>query len=186
MLESTGLQCYACRAQQGKRMFTRPARPFDLPKLADMWYERSLLAASASQLVLPADARTRWIAARSSLTRDAHPATEWLGVLVQRDPGCAADDEARGTLAGYVHVRIETTPAGWLPERYGLIDDLGVDLHQYHGGAARLLVQAARAWLHERAITLLCADVPHTSATEQAFWRSLTRSEWMDRLWLKL
>jgi len=149
----------------------RPAQPSDLPALARLWYEKTVLQQQAdSRLRFAPDAEAHWQAVAAGWLNDDHTV-----LLVALD----------GTeLAGYAVVRIESGAPGLLPERVGVLLDMALDTHRYRGGVGRGLVSAAHAWLRHRGIDQLTVAVSRRSAVEQAFWRSLGAREWMDYLWM--
>lgn len=151
----------------------RPADPADLPMLARMWYEKTVLQQQADpRLRFAPDAEARWQSAAAGWLRDADTA-----VLV-------ADDG--GQPAGYTIVRVQPGTPGLLPDCVGVLVDMALDTHRYRGGVGRELVAAARAWLAARGATQMTIVVSQRSAVEQAFWRSLGAREWMDCLWMTL
>jgi ribosomal protein S18 acetylase RimI-like enzyme len=147
---------------------TRPATPADLPVLVEFWHERALL----QQARLAADARERWMKAASI----------WLQ---NPDVGMFVGLNDDGHPLGYIVGQIQPSSPGVLPERQGLISEIAVDAHHYHQGAARLLVDAVRAWFQSRQIEHFLVTVSQRSAVEQAFWRGLGAVKWMEILWIK-
>ena len=107
-------------------------------------------------------------------------AAEWLG-----DARCGFfSAENEGGLVGYI--------AGWLlpmpgvtPGQIGLVTEIALDAHGYHGGAGRELVGALRRWFEGKGAGQMAVASPHYDAVAQAFWRSLGAVEWMDVLWIK-
>lgn len=149
----------------------RPAAVDDLPTLAAYWHEKWTLLSQADRRVrLAPDARAAWIAAAQTGLNESHR------VLL------VAEDDER--VIGYVVGRIELQP-GLLPERLGVLTDIALDMHGYHAGAARALVEGLRAWFAARGVTQMMVWTPRRQPVEQAFWRALGAAEWMDGLWLK-
>src|SRR5688572_16980885 len=118
---------------------TRSATLKDVPLLASLWYEKTVLQQQADpRLRLAPDALERWSQAAQS----------WLN-----EPSRAvfvADTEEAPV--GYVVVTIEPGAPGVLPERIGAILDLAIDAHGYHGGVGRALVDAAQDWLRGQGV----------------------------------
>lgn len=90
------------------------------------------------------------------------------------DPQCRVlvgerDHQVVGYTVGYVR----QSPIGVLPAATGLISELTLDAHKYHGGLGRQLYAELRAWLLEQQIQHILVRVPRYHAVEQAFWRSL-------------
>jgi GNAT superfamily N-acetyltransferase len=141
----------------------------DLPALAKLWYEK--LVMQTERRISPApDARESWAAA----------AQTWLN-----DPRCGLfaaerDDDLIGYIAGW------TQPMpGLVPERIGLITEIAIDAHRYHGGVGRALFEALRAWFKTQGIEQIAIWTPCYDAVAQAFWRSLGAAEWVDVLWIR-
>lgn len=68
-------------------------------------------------------------------------------------------------------------------EDVGLITDIALDAHAYHGGVARALVDAAARWFTTQPITQIVARVPRYHPVEQAFWRASGAKEWTEARW---
>lgn len=151
----------------------RPAHAADLPSLARMWYEKTVLQQQANpRLRFAPDAERRWQQAAAAWLNDAD-----MAVLV------AMDDDAP---VGYTVVRAQAGAPGLLPDCVGVVVDMALDTHRYRGGVGRRLVDAAREWLQSRGAAHMTVAVSQRSAVEQAFWRSLGAQEWMDCLWMTL
>ncbi len=151
----------------------RSAQSADIPKMTRLWYDKTVLQQQYDRrFALPPDGPARWMQA----------AARWL-----QDPDTAifVADQSE-SLIGYIVVRVQAGPPGLVPERIGVVTDLAIDAHGQHGGAGRLLVQPVREWLAAQGVSHIVAQVPHRQAVEQAFWRSLGATEWLDSLWMKL
>jgi hypothetical protein len=72
-----------------------------------------------------------------------------------------------------------------MPGQVGLITEIAIDAHGYHGGVGRKLVSALRDWFSEQGAQQTVIWTPHYDAVAQAFWRSLGAAEWVDVLWMK-
>lgn len=151
----------------------RPAQSSDIPEMARLWYDKTVLQQQFDRrFTLPPDGQARWMAG----------AAYWL-----RDADCSifvADHEE--VLIGYIVAWIQVGPPGMSPERIGVVTDLAIHAHGQHGGAGRLLLQPVREWLMAQGISHIIAHVPSRQAVEQAFWRALGATEWLDSLWMKL
>lgn len=147
----------------------RAAIETDIPALVQLWHEKTLLQADRRLQPVPG-ARDAW----------STEARSWLS-----DPRCAFFVAERdSSVIGYIVGWVQPIPAVTLP-RIGLITEIAVDTHGYHGGVGRLLVEALRAWFREQRIDQLAVWSPRFDAVGQAFWRSLGAAEWVDVLWIK-
>ena len=151
----------------------RPAAAPDIPRLFELWQElMALRQQSDSCFRLLPDAQDRWSAA----------VTAWLA-----NPECAVlvAEEDLG-LVGYVVALLQESPVGLAPLRHGLITDLAVDVHRYHGGLGRALLDAARDWFDAQGISHILVYVSHQHAVEQAFWRAVGAGPYVDLMWMKV
>ena len=150
----------------------RPATPADLTGLAELWQDKMVLLQQMDRrITLMPDGRARWQTAVAGWLSDTQHA-----IFV------AAHNKA---LVGYIIGRIEPGPPGMLPERYGLITEIALDMHSYNAGMGRSLVQVLRAWFANQGIKHAIAAVPRRYAVEQAFWRALGATERVDLMWMK-
>lgn len=144
----------------------RPPLTDDLPVWADLWYDR----VSLTRGHLPAERRAAFL---STLTG-------WLA-----DPGVFAR-------AGLIEDRLVGGIAAQPVDGIAQIRDLSLDLHRYHGGSARLLVNALREWAAATGLTGAVVAVPRGAAVEQAFWLSMgaarkaSPQRGSDRFWLTI
>ncbi len=151
----------------------RAATRTDLPALALLWHEKTILQSltPAGKHIQPApDARAAWIASTETRLDDSQFAL------------FAADND--GALIGYVAGNIFPLP-GLFPAQIGLISEIALDAHGYHGGVGRALVEALRAWFKTQGAEQVAVWTPRNDAVGQAFWRSLGAGEWVELLWLK-
>lgn len=144
----------------------------DIPTLANLWVEKMVLIAQADPRVkLAGDALTQWSSA----------ALDWLS-----DERCIVYiAEQQDSVLGFAIGWIQTAPPGTIPEHIGVITELTLDMHQYQQGLAKALVNELREWFKKREITNIVALVPHRHPMQQAFWRSLGATEWIDLMWIK-
>lgn len=146
----------------------RAATPDDLPDLAALWYENTVLQQQA-------DPRIRIAPGGEQVW--ARAAARWL------DEPTTALLVAQGTaIAGYLLARVQPGTPGLLPERMGVIAEMAIDLHGYHGGAGRHLFDGARAWFAAQDVHEVVIMVSRRHAVEQAFWRALGAKDWTDCL----
>lgn len=89
-------------------------------------------------------------------------------------------------IVGLAHGALAVREVGLLQPLIGLVHSLVLDVHGYHAGAGRMLVDALRGWFRTQGAREMRVSVPRRSAVEQAFWRALGGQDWMDELWLKL
>lgn len=69
------------------------------------------------------------------------------------------------------------------PDGIGVIAEMVLDAHFYHGGLGRILVQAIRKYFEENQVNQIFALVPRYHPVEQAFWRALGTQEWKNEAW---
>ncbi len=158
----------------------RAASVTDLPALASLWHEKMILQtvaqpAAKAQRASPApqsadDARAAWVANIETRLTDPQFAL------------FSADHD--GVLVGYVAGSLFPLP-GLSPAHVGLITEIALDAHGYHGGVGRALVEALRAWFKTQAVVQIAVWSPRNDVVGQAFWRSLGAGEWVELLWLK-
>jgi ribosomal protein S18 acetylase RimI-like enzyme len=85
--------------------------------------------------------------------------------------------EQNGEIVGYVVGWVNHSPFGILPPDTGLISELTLDAHKYHGGLGRTLFTTLCEWFSDQDIKQVIVIVPRYHAVEQAFWRALGASE---------
>lgn len=150
-------------------MKIRPANPTDPTHLVELWQERAVLLRQAdSRIARHTPPREQWLARLSDLL--AEPAAAVFVVEDGNQPPF-----------GYIIAKIEQHQPG--SPRLGVIREMALDAHSYHGGAGRALVAQARDWFGPHAVDRVVALVPRYHAVEQAFWRGLGASEWKDETW---
>ena len=94
------------------------------------------------------------------------------------------DAEREGEVIGYIVGWLQPMP-GVVPEQIGLVTEIAIDAHGYHGGVGRALVATLRDWFTGKGAAQITIWTPHYDAVSQAFWRSLGATEWVDVLWIK-
>jgi hypothetical protein len=98
--------------------------------------------------------------------------------------GFFAAERDDGTLIAYIVGWLQPM-AGLTPSSVGLITDIAIDAHGYHGGVGRRLVDTLRGWFAERDVQQMVVWASRYDAVAQAFWRSLGAADWVDVLWIK-
>ena len=158
---------------QARTSTIRAAIPADIPALAALWYEKMVIQSQMDRrfMLLP-DAQSRWSEAARMWLTDTHYAV------------LAAESDAR--VVGYAVGRIEPAPPGLLPDQLGVIQEFALDAHSYQANTGRLLLASLKEWFAARQIAQIIVHASHRYAVEQAFWRGLGATEWMDTLWMKL
>lgn len=145
----------------------RAATAADIPSLAELWYEKTVMRAQTDRRIkLAPDARALW----------SQAALAWLD-----DPNCCLLVASEAAPVGYLIAWVQDMPGA---ARQGTIHQIALDAHRYHAGAGRGLVEAARAWLTEQGAERIVVWTARRDATEQAFWRSLGATDWMEMLWM--
>lgn len=149
----------------------RAATADDLPRLADLWYDKTVLQQQTdARIVVAPDGRERWLRAAAAWLDDSQSAVRVV--------------EAGEQVVGYIAGQITANDPGLLPERVGAVMDIAIDLHGYHGGAGRQLVSALCAWFGAHGVQQMSIHVPRSSAVEQAFWRALGANAWINKFWM--
>lgn len=150
----------------------RAATSSDIPRLTELWQDKMTLQQQYDQrLRLMSDAGIQWSAALGEWLTDAAYAV----FVIERDV----------QILGYVIGKVQATTPGVLPERVGMVTDIAFDAHSTQGGLGRTLLQPLREWFAAQGVEQIVAQVPRRSAVEQAFWRALGATEWMNVMWLK-
>lgn len=148
----------------------RPAAASDLPLLAELWQEKMiLLQQSDPRFADLFPGNSAWEQAVCAWLEDARCAV----LVAERD----------GRLVGCIIVWSQIG-IPLLADQIGVVTDMILDSHAFHGGLARSLLQAARNWLHARGIRHMLACAPHLYAAEQAFWRAQGATQWIDMMWV--
>jgi len=156
-----------------KSPVVRAAISADLSTLAALWHEKMVIQSQTDRrFTLASDAQRRW----------SEAAATWL---TASDHAVFAA-EADGRLVGYIIGWVEAAPPGLLPERFGVVGELALDAHRYQANTGRLLLASLKTWFAAQQIGQIVVRAPHRYPVEQAFWRALGATEWMDVLWMKL
>ena len=172
LVQSAILNKYDSKFAMNTTILIHPASSDNLPNLSALWYEKAVILSQQNRRWQPNEQlRAHWEQQAKTLLED-----ENARVLVA---------ETNTLLMGYIVGFIRPAPSGIASTSIGVIDDLAIDVHRYHGGVARSLVAVLRQWFAEREITHIAVNVPRRDAIAQAFWRAYGVSEWMERLWIK-
>ena len=65
----------------------------------------------------------------------------------------------------------------------GVIHEIALDAHQYHGGMGRELVKYSREYFFKQGVKQIIVKVPRFHPVEQAFWLALGAKEWKNQAW---
>ncbi|MDI9637267.1 GNAT family N-acetyltransferase [Geitlerinema splendidum] len=150
----------------------RAATPDDLPQLYALWREKWSLAVQ----------KHKPEASRISGFEDWQmKASGWF-----TPSDCLYAASSGDRVVGFVHASVSPTNNETV-----IVDDLILDLHQYHPGAARQLFNALRQWCAVRDVRRLTIPAGRRMPVEIAFWRSVGAqpggsSEEMENLCLTL
>ncbi len=140
-------------------MQIRPARAADLDAAAELWCERmAMLRESASWIEFAPDAIDRWRLGAANWIEDEDIAFQ------------IADLD--GQIVGLAVVAAREGRPGLFPERIGVLLELAVDLHHPHSGLSGRLIEAAKAWLRSKGVSVLDVCAPANYPVEDAFWRA--------------
>lgn len=156
-------------------MTIRSVTANDIPLLAEYWYDQmALYSQKQAMMQLKPNADEVWQAYAQSLLHD----TEVAFIA----------NECKGELLGCIIGRITTNKIGLLPEKYGQVDDIILDLHSPHKqhNTVTELLAALKNYLFEKNIVHLIVHVPNHAPVEQAFWRGLGATHIEDTFWMNL
>lgn len=154
------------------RIAIRPATTDDLTILTQLWREHIALISQTNPRYIPSLTIQEW----------QQQMTDWLirdqcQILIACD-----EDDAVGYIIGWLQ---DTVPG--LPFRScGLITELVLDAHVYHGGAARSLVESLKEWFASHKVQHIFTYVPAYNATQQAFWRALSATDLVNIMWMPI
>jgi hypothetical protein len=107
--------------------------------------------------------------------------------------------EEGNDLQGYIVGCILFVPRSEPASRYGIVEEIVLDVHAYHGGLARLLYSTLSKWFSKSKVEQVLIRTLSGYAVEQAFWRGLGATVWKppareitawktapEHIWLKL
>jgi len=143
-------------------MLIRSALADDIDKLIHLWSERVNLLAQADKRF----ASTSYMEDVLGQQIQAYLNNQNSIIFV-----ALADDD----VGGFVVAEILNN--------YGIIHEMALDAHQYHGGMGRGLVKHSRQHFLKRNVKQIIIKVPRFHPVEQAFWLALGAKEWKDQTW---
>lgn len=156
-------------------MTVRPTTARDIPLLSEFWYDQMALRSQKQSAVrLMPDAQEQWQDYAIDLLLDE------LSIFLTA--------ESNGDILGCAIGRIENNQVGLLPQQYGLIEQLVLDLHSPHKrkNAVSELLEALKSDFRQKDISHIMIRVPTYSPVEQAFWRGLGLVHLEDTFWMDL
>ena len=154
-------------------MIIRPAENPDISLLAEFWYDQMALYSQKQNTTrLMPDALEQWQSYALAILED-----EAVYFLVIED-----NNEVLGAIIGH----IENNGAGLLPQKYGVIDYLILDLHSPHKrkNSVNNLLSALKDRVSQENISHMMVRVPKYSLVEQGFWRGLGASDLDNSFWM--
>ena len=154
----------------------RPAKPEDIPQLAEYWYDNAVLFQQMQPgVMLAPDAISQWQQAAE-------------GWLLAEDVIFLTGLTENGYIVGGIIAAICPNHPGFAPDQYARLLEIVLDIHTPHtqGGTGGILLDALRNALVDREITRLEVMAPVQIAVQQAFWRSAGAKRIHDTFWLKL
>ncbi len=156
-------------------MIIRPVQEVDIPLLAEFWYDQmALLSQKQSFIDLMPDAIEQWQNHAYAIMQD-----DMVSFLVI---------ESMHEIIGSIIGRIEDNQAGLLPQKYGVIDQLILDLHSPHKrkSAVNSLLDALKNRFRQQNISHIIVRVPIYSLAEQGFWRGLGATQLNNSFWMEI
>ncbi len=145
----------------------------DVPAMADLWHEKIVLQQQSDRRYrLAPDSKERWSAAVRQWKVDP------CYVIYVAESECA--------IVGYIIAHVQSSPPGLVPDQMGIISDLAVGVHSYKSGLGRHLLKPTLEWFGGQNIERIVVNVPHRQPVEQAFWRAIGATEWVDLMWMTL
>jgi L-amino acid N-acyltransferase YncA len=154
-------------------MTIRPAKTDDIPLLAEFWYDQmALLSQKSPAIRLAPNALQEWEAYAKKALHEAI-------ILVAEKDG--------EILGGIIGQESRNAPA-LLPERFGLIVYLLVDMHSpaYQTNTASLLVKAMQEEFRGLGLSQCRVAVAAYAPVEQGFWRGLGANLLEEGFWIRL
>jgi hypothetical protein len=156
-------------------MTIRPALRSDIPFLAEYWYDQMALRSQKTAAIrLAPDALGQWAAFAKDLLDN-----ETAIVLVA---------EREGEILGGIIGQEAKNAVGLLPERFGLIVYLILDMHSplHQQNTAGALVDAMKEAFRAQAIKHCRIAVAAQSPIEQGFWHGLGATLFAEEFWIVL
>jgi GNAT superfamily N-acetyltransferase len=156
-------------------MTIRPAKPSDIYFLSEYWYDQMALLSQKSRLIrLAPNARSQWENYAESLIAK----TDIFFFVAERE------NEILGAIIGR---ELENT-IGLIPERYGMVEYLIVDMHSPHRRENFIgqLLNHLKTAFRERGLSHLKVSVAAYTPVEQGFWRGLGANLLEETFWMAL
>lgn len=147
----------------------------DIPILAEYWYDRMALLSQKTKIIrLMSDAQIQW--------------SLYLQTLLIDDNAICFTAEFDGEVVGCMLGVIEANQAGLLPETYGKISDIVLDLHSPHRQQRTVssLLTRLKQHFQERGLSEMIVHVPISANIEQAFWNGLGTRHYQNTFWMEL
>jgi GNAT superfamily N-acetyltransferase len=91
-----------------------------------------------------------------------------------------------GQLIGYMVAWLWGNPPTVTPAQVGLVSEMSVDGHCKQGGVGTALFAAMRDWFKGQGLSAIEVRVPHQQPIEQAFWRAMGASTYLDHFYYRL
>lgn len=148
----------------------RAAVPTDLDELGRLWQERM-------EVYLKHEPRKQ-------VQKDDWQTT--LRATLSRPDAAVLVAERADGLIGYIVGWAWDQPPFTQPNQAGIVTELSVDGHCKQGGVGLALLQAVGEWFKARGIYSIEARVPQRQPIEQAFWRSVGATTYIDHFYMKL
>ena len=156
-------------------MTIRPAKLSDIPFLAEFWYDQmALRSQKTAGLRLAPDAIAAW----EAYAREQVDSERSIFLVVE------GESEILGGIIGIV----SKNEIGLLPERFGLIVYLILDMHspQIQQNTAGTLVKALKDLFRQQGLKQCRIAVASQSLIEQGFWRGLGANLLTETFWMAL
>jgi hypothetical protein len=147
----------------------------DIPILAEYWYDRMALLSQKTKVIrLMPDAQARW--------------AEYVQALLGNNRAICFTAEFDGEVVACMLGIIEENQAGLLPENYGKISNIVLDLHspQHQQGTVNALLARLKQHFHEQGLSEMLVDVPISASIEQAFWDGLGARHYRNTFWMTI
>ncbi len=156
-------------------MTVRPVNHFDISTLAEFWYDGiALRSQKQSAIRLMPDAIEQW--------------EEYAAILLYDEEATFLLVEIEGEILGCIVGRVADNQPGLLPRKYGIVEQLVLDLHSPHKrkNAVNELLEAIKNYFRQKDISHIMVRVPAYSPVEQGFWRGLGLTHLEDTFWMDI
>lgn len=147
----------------------------DIPILAEYWYDRmALLSQKTRTIRLMPDAQSQW--------------SKYMQTLLHDDNTICFTAEIDGEILACMIGMLEANQAGLLPQYYGKVSDIVLDLHSPHRqqGTVNALLTRLKQHFQKRGLSEMIVTVPIYASIEQAFWRGLGARHYQDTFWINI